>query len=155
MSNMYLMVVAAVLSTYYLPRLSEVSEKSDLRAEIKQGYRVIMPVVIFMSIAIFTLKDFLIWMLFTDDFTQMRDLFLWQLVGDVAKLASWLLSYLMLAKCMMRLFLTTEIIFNISFALLSIWFVELYGLIGTSYAFAVNYILYLIVVFLTTRRIYI
>lgn len=151
-STMYLMVVTTTLGIYYLPRLSEITDKGELRKELLYGYKIIMPIVIVMSITIFLLKDFIIWLLFTEDFAPMRELFLWQLVGDVVKIAAWLISYLMLAKAMTKTFITTEIAFSLSFVLLSIWFVDQYGLVGMSYSFAVNYTLYFFVMIWATKR---
>lgn len=152
LSTMYLMVVTTTLSVYYLPRLSEIKDKIELRKELLLGYKVIMPIVIVMSIAVFILKDFIIWFLFTEDFTSMRSLFLWQLIGDVLKLAAWLLSYLMLAKAMTKKFVITEVVFNCSFVFLSFFLVNEFGLIGMSYAFAFNYFLYLIMMVLATKK---
>lgn len=151
-SSMYLMVVTTTLSIYYLPKLSEITDKAKLRKELLHGYKIIMPIVIAMSAIIFFLKDFIIWLLFTEDFAPMRELFLWQLVGDVVKLAAWLIAYLMLAKAMTKTFITTEIAFSVSFVILSIWFVDQYGLIGMSYSFAVNYTIYFLVMIIVTKR---
>lgn len=151
-STMYFMVVTTTLSIYYLPRLSEIKDKTELRKELLLGYKFIMPIVIVMSIAIFILKDFIIWFLFTEDFSSMSSLFLWQLIGDVLKLAAWLLSYLMLAKAMTKIFFITEVVFNCSFVFLSFFLVNNFGLIGMSYAFAFNYFLYLIMMVLATKK---
>ncbi|MCW7754904.1 O-antigen translocase [Desulfobotulus sp. H1] len=144
-STMYLMVVTTSLSIYYLPRLSEIKERAELRREILNGYSIILPIVILLSAGIFTLKDFIVWLLFTPDFYSMRELFLVQLVGDVVKIIAWLLSYLMLAKAMARAFICTEIIFSASFVGLTFYFVSFYGLVGVTYAYATNYILYLLI----------
>ena len=151
-STMYLMVVTTTLSTYYLPRLSEIKDKSELRKELWGGYKVIMPIVIILSAGVFILKDFIIWLLFTEEFSSIRELFLWQLVGDVMKIAAWLVAYLMIAKTMTKTFVVTEIIFSLSFIALSIWLVNQYGLVGMSYSFALNYFIYLIVIVVMTRR---
>ncbi|WP_133013465.1 O-antigen translocase [Marinomonas flavescens] len=151
-STMYLMVVTTALGIYYLPKLSEITDKAELRRELLSGYKIIMPIVIAMSVGVFVLKDFIIWLLFTPDFYAIRDLFFWQLVGDVIKLAAWLIAYLMLAKAMTKTFIITEIAFSVSFVLLSIWFVSQYGLIGMSYSFALNYMLYLIVMIFVMRK---
>jgi len=74
----------------------------------------------------------------------MVELFKWQLIGDVIKISSWLLSYLMLAKAMTQLYVYTEIIFSAIFVYLSISFIDRFGLIGVTYAFCLNYVLYLI-----------
>ena len=146
------MVVTTTLSIYYLPKLSEITEKPELRKELWQGYKIIMPIVIVMSITVFLLKDFIIWLLFTEEFAPMREMFLWQLVGDVVKLAAWLLAHLMLAKAMTKTFIATEICFSLSFVALSIGLVNKYGLVGMSYSFALNYTVYLIVIIFVTRR---
>jgi len=151
-STMYLMVVTITLSTYYLPKLSEIKDKAELRKELWGGYKVIMPIVITMSAGVFILKDFIIWLLFTEEFLSIRELFLWQLVGGVMKIAAWLVSYLMIAKSMTKTFIATEIIFSLNFIVLSIWLVDQYGLVGMSYSFALNYFIYLIVIVVMTRR---
>lgn len=84
----------------------------------------------------------------------MLELFKWQLIGDVIKIASWLLGYLMLAKAMTKVFVITEIIFGIIFALLSVIFLNSFGLVGVTYAFALNYTLYLIVMSFIFRGVF-
>lgn len=146
-STMYLMVVTTTFSIYYLPKLSETLDKVELRNELLNGYKIIVPIVMVLSVMIFLLKDFIIWLLFTEKFVPMRELFLWQLVGNVIKIMAWLLSYLMLAKVMMKKFIVTEIGFSITFIILSIFFTNQCGLIGMTYAFAINYLLYFVTVF--------
>jgi len=141
-SNTYLMVVTTALSIYYLPRLSELTSKKDIRRELFNGYKLILPLVSVLACLIFLLKDFIIAILFTADFLPMRKLFMWQLIGDVIKLAAWLLSYLMLAKALSRMYIVTEILFAASFVGFTIIFVDRFGLIGTTYAFALNYTIY-------------
>ena len=72
----------------------------------------------------------------------MRELFPWQLAGDVVKIASWLLSYIMLAKAMTRLFIITELISGVVFAGLAVLCVDEYGLTGVSMAYLLTYIFY-------------
>lgn len=151
-STMYLMVVTTTLGVYYLPKLSGITDKIELRKELLQGYKIIMPIVIVMSMGIFFLKDFIIWLLFSEDFKPTRELFLWQLIGDIFKLAAWLISYLMLAKAMTKTFIVTEIVFSVLFVVLSIFFVNRFGLIGMSYAFSVNYSVYFIVMIFVTKK---
>lgn len=142
-SAAYLMFVTTTLSIYYLPRLSEIKDNNELRHEIFNGYKVILPIVITIALSIFVLKDFAITLLFTKDFAPMKDLFLYQLIGDVLKIASWLLGYIMIAKAMTQSFIITEILFSVSFVLLSVFFIKFYGLIGVTMAFALNYLLHL------------
>ncbi len=154
-SGAYLMVITTTLSIYYLPRLSELTDKAELRAEIFYGYKIIMPIVIILALGVYFLRDVAIQLLFTKEFMPMRELFFYQLIGDVFKLASWLLGYLMVAKAMTGVFIVTEIGFSLSLVVLSVFFVEMYGLVGVTMAFAVNYFVYLMMmlyIFIDTLR---
>lgn len=145
-SEIYLMVITTSLSTYYLPRLSEIKDKYELKKEIFRGYKTILPITIAMACSIYVMREYIILILFTPKFMSMKELFLFQLIGDVLKITSWLLAFLMLAKTMTRLFIISEVIFGLSFVGFTYFFVNQYGLIGTTYAYALNYLCYLIMV---------
>ena len=151
-STMYLMLVTTTLGVYYLPRLSEIQDNKELRKEIFSGYKIIMPIVILASLIIFLLKEYVILIAFSKDFMPMMELFAWQLIGDVIKIASWLLAYLMLAKAMTKVFIYTEVLFSALFVGLSILFVDKFGLVGITYAYSLNYFLYLIMMIFIFRK---
>jgi len=151
-SDAYLLIVAMSLKVYYLPRLSEIDNNKELLSEILSGYKIILPIVTIMALIIFLLKIFIINALFTEEFHPMVELFKWQLIGDVFKISSWLLSYVILAKSMTKVFVYTEIIFTTLFVVLSILFMEYFGLIGVTYAYSLNYIFYLLTMIFIYRR---
>ena len=151
-STMYLMLVTTTLGVYYLPRLSEIQDNKELRKEIFGGYKIILPIVILASLIIFLLKEYVILIAFSKDFMPMMELFAWQLIGDVIKIASWLLAYLMLAKAMTKVFIYTEVLFSALFVGLSILFVDKFGLVGITYAYALNYLLYLFMMIFIFRK---
>lgn len=151
-STMYLMLVTTTLGVYYLPRLSEIQDNKELRKEIFSGYKIIMPIVILASLIIFLLKEYVILIAFSKDFMPMMELFAWQLIGDVIKIASWLLAYLMLAKAMTKVFIYTEVLFSALFVGLSLLFVDKFGLVGITYAYALNYFLYLVTMIFIFRK---
>lgn len=153
-STMYLLIVTTSLGVYYLPKLSEIEDKKELKREILNGYIIIMPIVTILALTIYFFRIYIIDIAFTKEFTPMLELFKWQLIGDVIKIASWLLGYLMLAKAMTKVFVITEIIFGIIFALLSVIFLNSFGLVGVTYAFALNYTLYLIVMSFIFRGVF-
>ena len=142
LSLAYLMLVTTTLGVYYLPRLSELTELSDLRREILQGYRIILPVAVVCALGIYTFRDLIITLLFSEAFAPMAQLFAWQVVGDTLKIASWILSYLMLGKAMTGLFIISEITFAALFVFLTTQFVAAFGLEGAAMAHAANYLVY-------------
>lgn len=143
-SEVYLTIITTSLVVYYLPRLSEIDNKKELRKEIFYGYKILLPIVAIMALVIYVLKVPIIHVLFTDKFMPMKELFFYQLLGDVVKMASWILSFLMIAKAMTRWYVATEVIFCSSLVLFSKLFLDKFGLIGVTQAFALNYFLYLL-----------
>lgn len=141
-SEIYLMLVTTTLSVYYLPRLAEIRTAPELKAEIIKVYRFVMPVVAAGAVTIYLLRDFIIETLFTPDFLPMRELFPWQLAGDVIKIGSWILGYILLGRAMVKFFVITEIAFASLFVLLSWFFVSIFGLVGVAIAYTVNYCLH-------------
>lgn len=151
-SDYYLGFVSSVLVVYYMPRLSELKTSKEIRKEIRYGYRMILPFVGIASLIIWLLRDVIIQILFTPDFIAMRDLFAFQLIGDFLKIGSWLLAFLMVAKAMTKTFIVTEILFAASFVILSFAFISHYGVVGATYAFALNYLIFWIVMELVVWR---
>lgn len=142
LSGAYLLLVTTTLSVYYLPRLSELKDCDDIKQEIIQGYKVILPFAVVCGIAIYLLRDLIIQMLFTTDFLPMRDLFAWQMFGDTLKIGSWILAYLMLGKALVKTFITTEILSACSFFALTYMLTDRFGLKGVAIAHAMNYMIY-------------
>lgn len=145
LSAAYLMLVTTTLSLYYLPKLSELKDPKEIKAEILQGYKIILPVAAVCGLVIYLLRDFIIGVLFTSDFIPMRDLFAWQMVGDTLKIGSWILAYLMLGKAMMKLFIASEIVFAAGFYAWTYFLTSMYGLEGVTIAHAINYAIYWVV----------
>ncbi len=152
-SDGYLMLITSSLSIYYLPKLASLKTNLEIRKEVLNGYKLILPVVFFGCCLIYILRIFIINILYNDDFLKMEPLFLWQLIGDFFKIAAWILSYLMLAKAMVKTFIVTEIVFNSINIILSFYFIEIFNLKGIALAFALNYLLYLLTLLFIFRKL--
>lgn len=146
-SSMYLALVTTTLSLYYLPRISEIRNWVELRAELVGAYRLVVPVAAAASLAVYLLRDVIIQVLLTREFAGMEVLFAWQMVGDVLKIASWLIAYLMIGRSLIRMFIATEIAFALLFWGLTVACTRLYGFEGVAIAHAITYGLYLVTVY--------
>jgi len=151
-SDYYLGFITSVLAVYYMPRLSEIQDRHELKTEIKNGYKIILPIVGLVAFAIWLFKDLIIHLLFTPQFLPMRPLFAFQLMGDFFKIGSWLLAYLMIAKAMTKTFIITEIFFSLSYVVLSYIFLNKFGIIGATYSFCINYAIYWVVMYMIMKK---
>lgn len=153
-SGMYLLVITSSFSVYYLPRLSEINNKNELKNEILTAYKVILPLVIFGFTLIYFSRDLIIQILFSKEFYPMSDLFVWQLLGDFFKINSWLLAYLMIAKSMTKQYILTEIFFSTTFVILSTLLIRQFGLKGIPLAYMINYMIFFIVLIIFFRKLF-
>lgn len=154
LSSGYLMLVTTTLGVYYLPRLSEIKDKHEVVAEVILGYKFILPFAIVSSSLVYIFRFEIITILFTRSFFAMDEIFLWQLIGDVLKIGSWILAYLMLGRAMTKLFITTEILFTVTLLVLTYVFSEYFAFEGVAIAYMVNYAIYWVLMgFLVFRAI--
>lgn len=154
-SDAYLQFITASFSVYLLPTLSRLTAKEEITREIVRSLKFVLPAVAAASLAVWLLRDVAIWLLFSPKFTAMRDLFAWQLVGDVLKVGAYVFGYLVIAKASLRFYILTEIS---QFALLtgfSHWLIPAHGAAGAAQAYMATYIVYFALccgVFLLWRR---
>lgn len=141
-SDAYLGFITTVLAVYYMPRLSEIKNKPELRREVLKGYKIVLPVAGALALLIWLFKRIIIHVLFAPEFLPMKELFIFQLIGDFFKIGSWLLTYVIIAKAMAKTYIATELVFGITYVGLSYIFINKFGLIGATSAFAINYALY-------------
>lgn len=143
-SETYLSVLTIALGTYYLPKLSTLSSRSEMQTEIINTLKIVIPFAILSAGAVFIFRDLIIKILFTDEFKGARDLFLIQLCGDVVKIVSWVIAYPMLSNVKTKLYIFSEIFFSLTFVLFTQYFVSKLGVQGANYAYLTNYSLYLV-----------
>jgi PST family polysaccharide transporter len=152
-SGMYLFVIMTSFSVYYLPRLSELKASKDLRDEVYGVYKLIIPFMVVSTISIYFLREFLIRLLFTPEFLEMQELFVFQLLGDFFKVTSWVLGFLLIAKAMTRSYIIFELMNFFVLILSSVFLIDKYGTIGATYAYTITHFIYLVCMVILFRKI--
>lgn len=145
LSGAYLTFFTTTLSVYLLPKLSSLTVASEIRKEILTFYKLLIPL---LSISLFFLylqKENVISLLFSSDFIPVTKIMGWQIAGDFFKMLSWVLSYIMLSKAMVKLFIITEIVFQGLYLLLTWELVRMIGLEGATIAYFFVFVAYFVV----------
>ncbi len=151
-SGALIMLITTPLSIYYLPRIAELKKNEELKAEIISTYKLLMPAAITAGLAIFLLRDFVIELMFSKEFYPMNILFRPQLIGDILRIAAWLLSFYLLAKAKTKQFIATEVLCNLSFIPISLLTVNQFGIIGVSIAYATNNAFYFLIMIIIVQH---
>lgn len=141
-SDAYLQFITASFSVYLLPTLARLQEKTAIRREIIKSLKFVLPAVAVASFMVWLLRDFAIWLLFSEEFTGMRELFVWQLTGDVLKVGAYVFGYLVIAKAALRFYILTEVTQFVLLTLSAYWLIPAHGAVGAAQAYMVTYIIY-------------
>lgn len=151
-SNAYLGIITMTLSIYYLPKLSSLKDRLEIRIEILNGYKIVIPFLIVSIGIVYLLKDFIIVILYSSEFLEMSDLFGPQLLGDFFKIMAWMLGYIMLAKAKTKLFIFIQVYASVLTYFLSIYLVNLWGIEGVVWAHAFKFIFHFFLLLTIFRK---
>lgn len=151
-SDAYLLFLTTAINVYYLPKLASTPARESLAQELRLAYRHVLPAVVLLAAGVYACRSWVTALLFSGDFSAANVLYAPQLIGDVVKIASFVLSYVMLARAMTCLFVASELAFAISYVALVFLFTGRFGLVGAMYAFVTNYVLYLVFNIVVVRR---
>lgn len=156
LSDLYLGIFIGMFSMYYLPRFAEIRAAPELRREIGRALLHVVPAVALVSLLVYAMRDLLIALVFTHQFAGMRDLFGWQMVGNVLKMAGWLFGYVLVARISPLQIGVIELAKGGAWIVFAHVFVPAGGAIGAVQAYVATYASYLLLtagyVWLLTRR---
>lgn len=103
-------------------------------------------------IAMMALAPLVVRLLYSSEFAVAGDILRWQVMGDILKIASWPLGYVLLAAGAGKTYIASESI-GIGVFVLGIWLaVPLLGITATGVSFVAMYAIYLPLVFWLARR---
>jgi polysaccharide transporter, PST family len=151
-SEIYIQVFTATLGLYYLPRLAEIRDGKQLWGEVSKVCIFVLPLAVLAAFTIYVLREWVTITLFTTEFLGMVGLFGWQLAGDVLKVGSWVFGFVFVGRGMTRAYVATEVVFAISWVLLTGYLTSHFGVEGAPMAFAANYAAYWVVAAMLVRR---
>lgn len=153
-STLIVAVIGTSISTYYLPRLSEITSEQTLRNEIYSGLKLFLSVTLLLVILLYVFRDFVISILYTKDFSSMSGLFMFQLLGDFFWVAKMTLSVNMLARAMIKEYIVVEVIFAIIYLFCSLYLIHTgLGIVGVSISHMIYNLLYFITMIFVFRRL--
>ena len=156
-SDIYVSLITISFGTYYIPSLSSMGNKKDRIKEIRQNLQLIIPITIFFSIIVYCFGGKILTLLYDEKFSEVGELLLFQVVGDVFRVMSWFFSCPLISYDKANLLILAEFIFSITFVSLSVLAISKFGLHGAPIAYALSYalfsILMLIILIDSTKKL--
>lgn len=146
LSDMILTVLLGLFGLYFAPRFAEVKTKSDVLRELRWALILYMPLLIVVSVLLYLFRDTFIPLVFTKEFYAMRELFPWQLFGNILRLLSWIFGYVLIAKANPLFICIYEAITLLLWLGFGKYLIRLNGAVGATQAYALNYAIYALIV---------
>jgi O-antigen/teichoic acid export membrane protein len=146
-SVFYMMLFNSGLSLYYMPKLASLQTDDEFRVELKSYFRIFVPLILIAFVSVFFLKDFILNIAFTNAFSKVKELLIWQLLGDFFKILTLAFGFQIVVKTMVRRYFIIAIVFNLSYLLLSYYLVTNIGIEGALQAyFYANLITFFVII---------
>ncbi|MBK9108426.1 MAG: O-antigen translocase [Saprospiraceae bacterium] len=142
LSDRYLTVITTMMSVYFIPQLSAITERSELVREMRKAFIRIAGIMLILCFGIWLSRNLIISIFLADTFRPMESLFAFQMIGDFFKTCAGLLALLIASKAMFRTGLKADISFHFFLLCFSYFGIKELGLIGASYAYALACFIY-------------
>ena len=151
-SSYYMMFSSTILTVYFFPKLAVAKDSLETKKVFWTYYKSILPLFIIGLACVYFLRYFIIELFFTQVFIPVTELFFWQLLGDVLKVASLILGFQFLAKKLTLAFILSEIFSLTVLYFASDFLISVYGIQGIVMAQAFDNFIYLLVLVVYFRR---
>jgi PST family polysaccharide transporter len=140
------------VTVYFYPKLAVAADKFETKKVFWSFYKNILPLFILGLLLIYCSRTLLVKLLFTKEFLPVTDLFFWQLLGDVLKVASLILGFQFFAKKMTLAFIVSELASLGVLYVASIYLIKFFGIQGVVMAQAFENGIYLLMLIIYFRK---
>lgn len=152
-SMQYIGFVLGAMGTDFYPRLTAViNDHAAVNTLVNEQTEVALLLAAPAVLAMTALAPWVIDLLYTNQFTEAVDILRWQLLGDVLKIASWPLGFILLAAGAGRVFVVSEWTAAMIFAGTTYMLLPAIGISATGISFFCMYLGYLALVYGLARH---
>lgn len=154
LSSFYMMFFGSGLSLYYMPKLASIQTESEFRAELKSYFKIFVPLFSLIIISIYVAKSLIIKIAFTNEFSGINEMLIWQLLGDFFRILTLAFGFQILVKTMMKRYFVIEIVFNASYLILSILLMKTNAIEGVLQAYFYANVVCFLMVLIMFRKMF-
>lgn len=151
-SMTYIGFVLAAMSADYYPRLTGViKDKTATTRLVNEQTEIALLLAGPVFLAMLTLAPWVLTLLYSSEFVPAAQILRWQILGDVLKVISWPLGFVIVAAGASKTFLLFESMVMLIFYTFTWLGIDSFGIEATGISFFIMYLVYLPVVYLWAR----
>lgn len=146
LSAAYLGFFTVFLGFYFMPKASLQSERSKLAVLVLKCLIFVQAAFLLGALVLYLGRGFFVTLLFSEDFSPLKELIAYQLVGDFFKISSYVFGFIAVAKAATKLYIAAEIIQGgVFFGIATLLSSRAPGVESVMQAYMLTYILYFVV----------
>lgn len=153
-STSYIGLATLPFSYYFIPTFAKLKKSEYIRREIRNSFKLLIPILIIGGILIYILRREIISLLLSNDFQNIANIIKWQLIGDIFHVLSWVIGILLITKEKSTTYILTELISGITLVILSSLFIKTLGLEGSTLAYFAEKTLSFIMLYIIYIRLW-
>ncbi|WP_027482708.1 oligosaccharide flippase family protein [Deinococcus pimensis] len=151
-ANVYLGFVLGAMGSEYFPRLSRAAAQvTQLNVMVRQQIRLVLLLGGPVLLLLIAFAPLIIGVLYAPSFASAVTVLRWQAVGDLAKLVSWAVAFVLLARENRRAYLVVELLWSAVFLGALAVLVAPFGLQAVGLAYLLAYLAYMIATLVACR----
>lgn len=139
LSDVYMQFVGVVLMNYVLPRYASASNIELVVKEFRLSLMWLLSALLLGFVVIYGLKNFIVKLVFSDEFLPMTDYLLPQMIGDIFRTIASAISLIFMARGAVRISILFEFAQGIFVFTAFIVMRDIYGAMAPVYAHVVTY----------------
>lgn len=152
--NGYVGLIFSAMATDYFPRLTSCKTNLLLKKTINEQAEIMLLLLSPILILFFLLNNYIIIIFYSKTFLGIKLMLFLSLIGMVFRAASWSISFIYIARGDTKLFFFNELIANIYFLILNIYFYKLMGISGLGLSFLIGYFIYFFHMYILMKKYY-
>ncbi|MES2543625.1 MAG: O-antigen translocase [Bacteroidota bacterium] len=154
LSSYYMMIFSSSLSMYYMPKLASLNTEKEFKSELKIYFKTFVPMFLALLVVIYFTKELIVKIAFTNEFSTINQLIIWQLFGDFFKIMTLAFGYQIVVKTMMKRYIIGEIVFNLVYFGLVFFLLKTESIEGVIKAYFFTNLLYFLLILLMFRKVF-
>lgn len=153
-SMTYITFVLGAMAADYYPRLTQtIHNKIEANRLVNEQTELAIIFSAPILLAMLAFAPLVINLLYSSEFNGSIEILRWQVFGDILKILSWPIGFIIAAQGRSKLCFLTEILWGASYILFVYLGIGHYGVQITGYAFVFSYLIYLFTVYLIGWKI--
>lgn len=109
LSSAYMGFFTVFLAVYFMPIIVRLEEKKEISSAVVRFIALVMAVFAGGAFVLYVFRATFIPLLLSNDFTELEELIVYQLVGDFFRVSSYVVGFIVIAKSSLKLYLFGEV----------------------------------------------